>query len=119
MEKKSWVLIAFFLLFILQLSYSQAQKIERTLSINWTDNITHHQGEDLSVEFMHFDGASYSRDFSTLPSYYEAIEIPSYYDSYAVTVSNVQFEPMSAHDASLIPSDFRQKELKVSAVSAF
>lgn len=119
MEKKSWVLIAFFLCIVLQLSYSQEQKIVRTLTINWTDNITHHQGEDLSVEFLHFDGASYSREFPTLPSYYEAIEIPSYYDSYAVAVSNVQFEPMSAHDVSLIPSVFRQKELMVGAVSAF
>ncbi|MBO7648007.1 MAG: hypothetical protein J6S48_01480, partial [Bacteroidales bacterium] len=119
MEKKSWVLIAFFLLFILQPSYSQAQKIERTLSLNWTDNIIHHHGEDFSMEFLHFDGASYSREFSTLPSYYEAVEMPSYYDSYDVAVSNVQFESMSTHDASLVPADFHQKELKVEAVSAF
>ncbi|MCR4856897.1 MAG: type IX secretion system sortase PorU [Bacteroidales bacterium] len=119
MEKKSWVLIAFFLLFILQPSYSQAQKIERTLSLNWTDNIIHHHGEDFSMEFLHFDGASYSREFSTLPSYYEAVEMPLYYDSYDVAVSNVQFESMSTHDASLVPAAFHQKELKVEAVSAF
>ena len=71
------------------------------------------------MEFLHFDGASYSREFSTLPSYYEAVEMPSYYDSYDVAVSNVQFESMSTHDASLVPADFHQKELKVKAVSAF
>lgn len=75
--------------------------------------------EEETMEFLHFDGAICDNDFPTLPSYYEKIAIPQFYTQYNISVSDVEYEPMSAADAALVATDFQNREFVVNAVSAY
>jgi hypothetical protein len=96
----------------------QAQRIEKKIQITWTDNIVRAFSDEESQEFLHFDGTVYDKDFPTLPSYYEKIAVAQFYTQYDISVTAVEYEPMSAADAALVPDDFHNRELAVSAVSA-
>ena len=96
----------------------QAQRIEKKIQITWTDNIVRAFSDEESQEFLHFDGTVYDKDFPTLPSYYEKIAVAQFYTQYDISVTAVEYEPMSAADAALVPDDFHNRELTVSAVSA-
>ena len=118
MKKNSWVFLCFFWALSLQISHIQAQRIEKKIHISWTDNIVRTLSEEETVEFLHFDGTIYDKSFPTLPSYYEKIPIQQFYTRYDISVSGLEYEPLSASDAALIPEGFSNRELEVSAVSA-
>lgn len=119
MGKKSWVCSSLFCIFFLQLFTLQAQKIQKTLSIVWENNILYTVFEDETREFLHFSGAIYGQEYPTLPQYYEQLFVDVFFEDYSVTLSNVQYEAMSAHDCSLIPEAFRQTTLQVNVTSAY
>lgn len=113
MEHKSWVQFLFLVVFFLQLSDSQAQKIEKKITINWKENHIENFSEDQSWEFLLFDNATYLVENPTLPCYAEQFPIDQLYKNYDITISDAQYEAMSAHDASLLPSNFHHRELQV------
>lgn len=119
MRRNSWVHLLLFFLITIQLSDIQAQKISRSVIINWTDNISHIYSDDRATEFLHFDGASFLRKHPTLPCYYEKIPVNHFFNHYNITISNATFEPMSARDCALVPADYSNTELNVEVVSAY
>lgn len=119
MMKKPWVFICIFCLTILQLSNIQAQRIEKRISISWKDNITQVVDEELIQEFLTFEQATYRLDFPTLPCYFERTACSAFYTDYAVSISDVQYEQLNAHDAALIPSDYHCKQPEVVVTSAY
>lgn len=118
MREKSWVKLLLFCTFFLQLFDIQAQKIQKKLIVNWNDNVFHTVSENDIREFLYFDGAVYGREYPTLPRYYENLSVDNFFENYHVTLSNVQYEAMSAHDCTLIPNDFEQVSLRVDVMSA-
>ncbi len=120
MSLKSWVTICLFCTFIFQLPNIQAQKFEKTISINWSDNIIYTISEDDDRrEFLHFEQAIYSLQYPSLPCYVEREALGVFYNNYDVTVSDVQYESLSAHDQSLIPNDYHVKAPTVEVRSAY
>ena len=117
--KKSWAFICIFCLTILQLSNIQAQKIEKKIIISWKENITRTISDDSMQEFLTFADAAYGIDFPTLPRYFERIAGSAFYTDYAVSISDVQYEQLSAHDAALIPSDYHCKQPEIVVTSAY
>ena len=118
MKNKSWVLFCIFFFILFQHTDIQAQKIKKNITITWTDNFTHPISEELTLEFLHFEGAIYPQGDDRLPAYYEKIPVDNFFSDYTVSVSGVQYEPMSAHDQSLVPADF-PSELRVDVTSAY
>lgn len=119
MKRESWVLLAFFCMFIMQLPSIQAQKIEKKYQFHWTDNLNYTFSEDYSKEFLHFDGAIYVQDFGTLPCLYEAISVNNFFSDYEISVSNVEFEEINSTDQRLIPTDFSANDWTVKVNSAY
>lgn len=119
MERKSWVSVCFFCLLLVQLFDSQAQKIERTITLKWVENLTYTISEDETLEFVHFNQAVYPSDFPTLPCYYERIPVDYFYDDYEISISDIHYESFDAHSNSLIDKNFHQKVLDVQATSAY
>lgn len=119
MGKKSWVLICFLLVLFIQPVDIQAQKITKNIIIHWKDNITYTFSDEETMEFLHFEQATYSQDFPTLPIFSEQIPIQQFYSDYDVTISDIQSESFDAHSSSLIPKGFHSKTVDVSATSAF
>ncbi len=119
MKFKSWVTFSIFFVFIAQVVDTQAQKIQKNITISWKDNISEFYSEDLTVEILHFTDAVYFRETPTLPSFYEKISVDNFFTDYVVSVTDVQYEPLSAHDATLIPATYTHSELDVKVVSAY
>lgn len=106
MEKKSWVLICFFCVFFIQSVDIQAQKIQKKISIVWTENVKQYISEDNFREFLHFEGSAYFRNEDALPVFFEKIPVDNLFSEYQVTTADVHYEPMGAHDQSLVPASF-------------
>ncbi|MBO4488587.1 MAG: type IX secretion system sortase PorU [Bacteroidales bacterium] len=68
---------------------------------------------------MTFEGAVNLLDYPTMPAMYEMVPMPDFYERYEVSVTQAEYEAVSAAEAMLIPDDFHQKKLEVSAVSAY
>ena len=119
MRKKYWVSLLLFILIFFQSADIQAQKYEKKFSFFWKSPITNTFSDERSVSFMTFDGAVYLQDYPLLPAVYEMVPMPDFYESYEVTVSHAEYEPVSAAEAVLVPDNFHQKKLEVKAVSAY
>lgn len=119
MGKKSWVSIYILCLFFFQHAEIQAQKITKNIIVNWTDNVIYTLFEDETMEFLHFNRATYSQEFPTLPIFQEQIPISQFYLEYDVTISDIESESFDAHNSSLIPQNFHSKEIVVDATSAY
>lgn len=118
MKNKSWVLLCIFCALLFQVTDTQAQKIKKNINISWTDNRTYPISDDISIEYLHFEGASYPDANGKLPSFYEKISVDNFFYDYVVTVTDVQYEPMSAHDQSLVPANV-PSELQIDVTSAY
>ena len=117
MKKKSWVLFCIFCTFFIQSIDVQAQKIQKNIHLNWTDNHFQRFTEELTREFLHFEGAIYTTEEGRLPVFYEKIPVDKIYTDYTVTVSGATYEALSAHDQTLVPAG-RASALRVEVVTA-
>jgi len=117
MKRKTWASIAIFCLLFLQLTDCQSQKIEKKITFQWKSNKTYTFADDLTKEFLDFDNAVSLQEYPSLPAYFELFPINLRYKDFDVRISNVLLEPLSAHDASLIPSDYQSTSLQVSVHS--
>ena len=118
MKNKSWVLFCIFCIFITQHIDSQAQKIQKNISIHWTENLKQHISEGVSREFLYFDGAIFPRTEDNLPVFYEKIPVDIFYSDFSVTITDVQYAPMSSHDQSLVSASL-SSDPKVEVASAY
>lgn len=119
MKIKPWVQLLLFLLFFFQLFDTQAQKILKSIKIEWTDNVIRDISDEKKHEFLHFKGATYQQKNPTLPCFFEQISIPAFYSDYAIDITNAIYEPLNSHDVSLIPENHTPTSLDVQVVSAF
>ena len=113
MKVKSLVIFLLFSLSLVYITDIQAQKKQETCQITWKENLIHSPYPDYSVEFLHFEGASRGHEYSDLPLFYTQIPVDIFFQSYNITLQNVETAPFNEHDASLISTDFDQKELKI------
>ena len=118
MKSKSWVLLCIFCVLFFQHIDIQAQKIKKNITITWMENFTHPISEEITLEFLHFEDAIYPRSNDNMPSFYEKIPVDNFFSDYTISVSGVQYEPMSAHDQSLVPLN-TPSELQVNVTSAY
>ena len=118
MKNKPWVLLCIFCLLFFQIIDTQAQKIKKNINLSWTDNRTYPFSEEITIEFLHFEGAVYRDKYGKLPTFYEKIPVDNFFSDYTVTVTGVQYEQLSAHDLSLVPEN-APSELHVEVTSAY
>ncbi len=118
MVKKSWVLFCIFFCLIIQSIDIQAQKIQKNISIAWTENSKHYFSKENFKEFLYFDGTAYFRSGDNLPVFYEKIPVDILYSTYTVRASGIQYETMNAHDQSLVPADL-PSELQFEVTTAY
>ena len=113
MKLKSWVYFLLFLLFFMYMTDIQAQKKQKTYQITWKENLIFSPSPDYTIEILYFDGSSQGHEYPQLPLFYDQMPADIFFQKYEVTLQNVETTPFNEHDASLIPSDFEQKELKI------
>ena len=113
MKVKSWVAFLLFFLFFMYITDIHAQKKQETYQITWKENLIFSPYPDYSVEFLHFEGASRGHEYADLPLFYAQIPVDIFFQSYNITLQNVETAPFNEHDASLISTNFDQKELKI------
>lgn len=111
MKRKTWVSIAIFYLLFLQLFECQSQKIEKNITFNWNNNKECAFSEDYKQEFLDFQNAVSLQEYPSLPAYFELIPVDVHYDDYEILLSNLRFEPLNEHDATLIPAEFQSTSI--------
>lgn len=117
MKINSWACYILFFLIFLQITVIQAQKIEKKYDFEWTDNLFQSISEDEKREFLHFQDAAYLREYPSLPALCERFSVDQDFQEYDISFSDVQFEPLSAHDCALIPAQFIASNLTAKAVT--
>lgn len=117
MKLKTWAIIIIFLTVLLQTTNTQAQKIEKSYTIDWVENIIYHPEPEKEVEMLFFHGASQNSEFPLLPLFFERISVDAFFQNYDVVVRNLKTTPLSSHEISLIPTDFSPSQFEVKVIS--
>lgn len=112
MRLKSWVLVAIFLLCILQMSDIQAQIVKKNISLRWTDNLVYKIDESLSLEYLNFEDAISDFRYGDLPVFFQKIAVDKFFPDCEVQLSNERYEPLSAHDKQLVPAGVLKAHLE-------
>ena len=112
MRSKSWVLVLLFFLAFLQVVDIQAQIIQKKVSIQWTENLTYKVDEDLSLEFLNFEGAISDFRYGDLPLFFQKIAVDNFFSACEVQVSNARFESLPAKDKNLVPTALLKPQLE-------
>ena len=112
MKSKSWVLVAIFLVNILQVIDIQAQIIQKKVSVQWTENLIYKVDEDLSLEFLNFEDAISDFRFGDLPVFFQKTAVDKFFSECEVQLSNERFEPLAASDVKLVQKDLLQREIQ-------
>lgn len=116
MKNKSWVLFGIFCVLIIQSIDIQAQKIQKKITINWTDNLKYRFSEENFKEFLLFDNYAYFRSEDQLPVFYDRIPVDNFFSEFDVKTSNIQYEQLNDHDRSLVPASLpSEPQIEVSA----
>src|SRR5574344_1257805 len=117
MNKFSWVIIGLFSIVLFQFIDIQAQNFQKKVTIPWSETLSYEYSDENKIELLYFNGAIASSEIQELPSYFEKIPIDVFYDNYEVSISGEQYEKMTTHEASLIPSLFESNKLKINVKS--
>lgn len=120
MIKKTWVIIALFMLFFIQLVNIQAQTFQKKYTIDWQENLIYMPNEHTTIELLYFIGAISSENYSTLPLFYDQFNVDNFFENYQISVSEMETSEMSASEVKLIPSDylFTAPQIEVKTVIA-
>ena len=119
MEKKSWVPILIILIFFLQVTDTQAQKITKKIDLQWIEPVSYTFSDGSEGHFLSFKDAAYGWDFPDLPTFYEIIPVENFFSKYQVRVISQEYEEMSATDCQLVSSAFNQKDISYQIVSVY
>lgn len=115
MRFKSWVVFLFFFFFFIQTTDIQAQRIEKKFQIAWTAPLSHSTEEGVSQQYLYFENAISDEKFSTLPCFVAKIPVEKDFKDYQIQISNTFFSTLSAEESKLIPEDFQETGLNLSA----
>lgn len=104
MRSKSWVILLFFLLIIVQCVDIQAQIIRKNFSLAWTENLVFKIDEENTLEFLNFEDAISDFNYGDLPVFFQKIAVDNFFSDCEVQLSNMVFENLSTEDRELVPS---------------
>jgi len=62
------------------------------------------------VKYLTFDGAISVNDFDFIPALWDKIEVNQLYDSYAFSLLNAKYEPLTSEESVLIPATYNYSE---------
>lgn len=110
---KSWVLTLLFLYLFLQSVDIQAQKIQKSISLNWKENLIYHINEDFTLEMLYFDGAISDFNYGDLPVFCQKFAVDKFFDDCDIQLSNQHFVPIDAKDRNLIQDEFLSFDIQV------
>lgn len=106
MNVKSWAVLAFFLLVLLQLTDIQAQKIQKEVKIAWNEPVSFTTDDEVRHSVLSFDGAVYGSDFQELPCFVYVIPVDRRYADYDVVVNDVAYASLSGKEKNLVPQNY-------------
>ena len=110
----------YFLLFVAffsQQSKINAQTIAKSYRFPKLE-ILHFEDNDKQIKILTFAGASCDADYPALPALWDKIEVEHFYTSYHYTLSNTQYQSLTADEAALIPAEYVFTEPKVQIKTA-
>ena len=119
MSKNSWVRFLFFILVVFQIADSQAQRVQKNISLRWTDPVSNTFSDGHSRSFLSFENAVYGGEFFELPAFYEIIAVDNFFNDYQVNVIAQEFADMSVTDCQLVTPGFHQKTVDYQVHSAY
>lgn len=119
MNGKSWVRFLFFILIIFQTADIQAQRVQKNITLHWTEPAANTFSDGHTRSFLSFENAVYGGDFPELPSFYEIIAVDNFFIDYRVNVVAEEFAEMSATDCQLVTPGFHQKSVDYQVRSAY
>ena len=70
------------------------------------------------IKELIFDGSRSTNAFHTLPALYDKVEVNQLYTSYKYTLSNAQYESLTAEESALIPVEYHFTEPQVDIQTA-
>lgn len=103
MRSKSWVILVFFLLFILQCVDSQSQIVRKKVSLTWTENLVFKIDDENVLEFLNFEEAISDFNYGDLPVFFQKIAVDNFFSDCEVRLSNEVYENLSSEDKKLVP----------------
>lgn len=112
MKRISWVLIVIFPLCIIQPLDSQAQKNQKKVILPWTDNLVYKINEDLTLEYLNFEGAISDFQYEELPVFFQKSAVDNFFSDCQVTLFNEQYEILSSADKKLVPAYLLKSHLE-------
>lgn len=79
-----------------------AQKNNRSIALKWNDVQTNNINPNSSFDYLNFDNAGYDSDMLQVPYYYKVVPVAYATGNVKVMLSEVESEPLSAEERSLI-----------------
>ena len=73
MRSKSWVVWMLFGLLLVQCIDIQAQKIQKKVSLSWTENLIFKIDDENTLEFLNFEDAISDFNYGDLPVFFQKI----------------------------------------------
>ena len=112
MRLKSWAVLAFFLLLLMQCVDIQAQKIQKKVSLVWTENLVFKIDDENTLEFLNFEDAISDFKYGDLPVFFQKIAVDNFFSDCEVQLSNEQYENLSSEDQKLVPAQLLKTYLE-------
>lgn len=103
MRSKSWVILVFFGLLMMQIVDSQAQIIRKKVSLAWTENLVFKIDDENTLEFLNFEDAISDFNYGDLPVFFQKIAVDNFFSDCEVQLSNEVYENLSSEDTKLVP----------------
>ena len=115
MKCKTWVLRTFFLIILFQLLDSQAQNFSKNINLHWRNPLEFQKEGAETTKLLYFDGSISDYEQEALPMFFEKISVANDYESYDAFLSQQEFEPLTPEEVALLPADFSQTTIEVTA----
>lgn len=112
MKRNSWVLLVFFLLCTTQTIDSQAQKNHEKVILEWTNNLIYKIDDDLTLEYLNFEGAISDFKYGELPVFFQKSAVDNFFSDCQVTLFNERYEILSAENRKLVPEQLLKAQLE-------
>ncbi len=115
MKRFSLVSFVTFLLFLFQNIDIQAQKNQNNIVFEWQPLRSYTISEDETISLLYFSGAIAYPKCEQLPLYFDLWPAEDSFTDYKVTLSELQFQPLTAEERACVPAAFSETEFVASA----
>ncbi len=117
MKSFSWVNIFLTTYLFLYIVENQAQTINKTYNIKWTDPVSFTFSDGFSLSCLNFENAVYRLDSPALPSFYEKVDVDKNFSGFSVRVVSEEYADVDKSLSALIPDDYHEKDVAVSVTA--